>query len=179
MNLYLRYFDDEVLVHNVDEALDFLKSLVEINVTDELEQDLREYASSNVYYPKRYKVRSRIYFIVIKTEAATMLDFKQKKALRTVDENSPRPENAILTSLKNEKYGWYEGTVAFKRVKVIPITGKCEYHDTVFTARVKADSPMDCYERIVAHLSERVDRRSQFPSPKGKNYTYKFLGLCK
>ena len=27
MNLYLRYFDKETLVHNVDEALDFLRSI--------------------------------------------------------------------------------------------------------------------------------------------------------
>ena len=72
MNLYLRYFDDETLVHNVDEALDFLSSLSEINLTQELADDLREYANGNVLFPKRYKVRSRVYFIVIKTEAQTM-----------------------------------------------------------------------------------------------------------
>ena len=80
MNLYLRYFDKETLVHNVDEALDFLASIPEIGLNEELEMDLRDYANSEVYYPKRYKVRPRVYFIVIKTEAATMLDFKQKKA---------------------------------------------------------------------------------------------------
>ena len=52
MNLYLRYFDDETLVHNVDEALDFLSSLSEINLTQELADDLREYANGNVLFPK-------------------------------------------------------------------------------------------------------------------------------
>lgn len=28
MNLYLRYFDNETLVHNVDDALDFLVSIL-------------------------------------------------------------------------------------------------------------------------------------------------------
>ena len=67
MNLYLRYFDSEVLVHNVEEALDFLSSIPDIQLTPELEDDIRNYAASDVFYPKRYKVRPRVYFIVIKT----------------------------------------------------------------------------------------------------------------
>ena len=81
MNLYLRYFDNEILVHSVKEAIDFLSSIPDIHMTPELEADIRNYALSDVYYPKRYKVRSRIYFIIIKTLAETMLDFKQKKAV--------------------------------------------------------------------------------------------------
>ena len=57
MNLYLRYFDKEALVYNADEAVDFLKSIPEIGVDEALETDIREYAASEVYYPKRYKVR--------------------------------------------------------------------------------------------------------------------------
>ena len=71
MNLYLRYFDKETLVHNVDDALDFLGSIQEIGMNPELEADIRDYVASDVYYPKRYKIRPRIYFIIIKTEAAT------------------------------------------------------------------------------------------------------------
>ena len=51
MNLYLRYFDDETLVTSVDAAIDFLKSLEEIDVDPALEADIREYAASNVLYP--------------------------------------------------------------------------------------------------------------------------------
>ncbi len=32
MNLYLRYFDQEAFVTNVDEAIDFLKSIPEIGM---------------------------------------------------------------------------------------------------------------------------------------------------
>ena len=83
MNLYLRYFDRETLVYNVEEAIDFLCSISEIGMNAQIEADVREYVASDVLYPKRYKVRPRVYFIIIKTEAATMLDFKQKKALRS------------------------------------------------------------------------------------------------
>ena len=79
MNLYLRYFNNEALVYNVEEALDFLASIPDIQLTPELEDDIRLYAESDVYYPKRYKVRPRVYFIIIKTEAQTMLDFKTKE----------------------------------------------------------------------------------------------------
>ena len=82
MNLYLRYFDKETLVDNVEKALDFLQSIPEIGMNIELENDIRDYVASDVYYPKRYKVRPRVYFIIIKTVAATMLDFKQKKAVQ-------------------------------------------------------------------------------------------------
>ena len=154
MNLYLRYFDKETLVNNVDDAIEFLRSIPEIALDEELEADIREYAESDVFYPKRYKVRQRVYFIIIKTLAETMLDFKQKKALRPV-------------------------ATPNVRVVMIPATGKHEYRDTHFVAQCKANSGQDCYNRIVEHLRSRVDGRSQFPSAKGKNFHFKYLGMWK
>lgn len=184
MNLYLRYFDKETLVGNVDDAIAFLASISEIGMNDDLEADVREYAASDVYYPKRYKIRPRTYFIIIKTEAATMLDFKQKKALRSRHNNNndsePRSEvSAQLVHLNEHREGWYEGTIDFKRVVLSPTTGKHEYRDTHFVAACKAVSGLDCYNRIVEHLRERVDTRSQFPSVKGKNFHFRYLGLWK
>ena len=77
MNLYLRYFDQEVLVKNADEAIAFLADIDEIGMNPMLERDVREYVESNVMYPKRYKIRPRVYFIIIKTEAESMEDFKE------------------------------------------------------------------------------------------------------
>lgn len=51
MNLYLRYFDKETLVSNVEEALDFLHSIPEIELTPELEADIRDYVASDVFIP--------------------------------------------------------------------------------------------------------------------------------
>ncbi len=183
MNLYLRYFDRETLVYNADEAIDFLCSIPEIGMNPSIEADVREYAASDVYYPKRYKVRPRVYFIIIKTEAATMLDFKQKKALRPNSSNnsSDHRDNAApaVSRLSEERQGWYEGVLDFKRVVMVPATGKHEYRDTRFVARCKAISGQDCYNRIVEHLRDRVDTRSQFPSAKGKNFKFKYLGMWK
>lgn len=183
MNLYLRYFDNEILVSHVDEAIDFLRSIQDIEVTPELEADVRDYAASDVFFPKRYKVRAHVYFIIIKTVAATMLDFKQKKGLR-----APMPANAserrgvadnAMVHLAELREGWYEGELDFKRVVMIPSTGKHEYRDTKFVVRCKAVSGQDCYNRIVEHLRSRVDGRSQFPSAKGKNFHFRYLGMWK
>lgn len=184
MNLYLRYFDKETLVSNVEDALLFLRSIPEIGMDEDLEYDIRDYAASDVFYPKRYKIRPRIYFIIIKTAAATMADFKQKKAVRPVNMMSPLAEKrelaaSAMTRLTEQHPGWYEGTLDFKRVVMIPSTGKHEYRDTHFVVQCKANSGQDCYNRIVEHLRGRVDNRSQFPSPKGKNFHFRFLGLWK
>ncbi|MCR5366640.1 MAG: hypothetical protein K6E67_10945 [Prevotella sp.] len=178
MNLYLRYFDQEVLVKNADEAIAFLADIDEIGMNQMLERDIREYVDSNVMYPKRYKIRPRVYFIIIKTEAETMEDFKDKKAVRPVAA-AVKPEAPVLVRLNEERFGWYEGALDFKRVSVVPGTGKFQYRDTHFVARCKAVSGMDCYNRIVDHLSQRVDPRSQFPSAKGKNFKFTYLGQCK
>ena len=181
MNLYLRYFDQETLVSSVNEAIEFLKGIDEIGMNPDLEADLREYAASDLLYPKRYKVRQRVYFIVIKTEAATMLDFKEKRALRNSfdgagHEKAPSP---VLMKLNEERDGWYEGAMDFKRVLLVPGTGKFQYRDTRFVARVRAHSGLDCYNRIVDYLRSRVDERSQFPSAKGKNFNFTYLGAAK
>lgn len=184
MNLYLRYFDKETLVNNVEDALNFLRSIPDIGMNPELENDVRSYAESEVFYPKRYKIRQRVYFIIIKTTAATMLDFKQKKALHSPQQpliSTDKRDNitTAVTRLNEERQGWYEGSLDFKRVVMIPATGKHEYRDTHFVAQCKAHSGQDCYNRIVEYLRSRVDGRSQFPSAKGKNFHYRYLGMWK
>ena len=185
MNLYLRYFDKETLAHNVDEALAFLRSIPEIGMNSNIESDIRDYVASDVFYPKRYKVRQRVYFIIIKTTAATMLDFKQKKALHSSPQQNMlggdkrELPSTVMMRLNEERPGWYEGSLDFKRVVMIPSTGKHEYRDTHFVVQCKAMSGMDCYNRIVDDLRGRVDNRSQFPSAKGKNFHFKYLGMWK
>lgn len=177
MNLYIRYFTNETLVHSVDEAIDFLCSIPEIQMTQELADDIKAYSEGSSTFPKRYKVRPRAYFIVIKTTAQTLADFKAKKALRSAPGKGET--NPVIAELNAERPGWYEGSLDFKQVVFIPSTGKHEYRDTHFSARCKAMSGMDCYNRIVDHLRSRVDGRSQFPSVKGKNFHYRYLGMWK
>ena len=61
----------------------------------------------------------------------------------------------------------------------IVATGKYEYRGTIFVAQCKSVSGIDCYNRIVDYLRDRVDSRSQFPSAKGKNFNFRYLGMWK
>lgn len=182
MNYYLRYFDNETLVHSEDEAIDFLRSIPEVGLNAQMEADVRDYLTSDVCYPKRYKVRPRIYFIIIKTVAETMLDFKQKKALRPMPAAGGEKRDLAaeaMARLTETRQGWYEGVMDFKRVVLDPASGKHEYRDTHFEARCKANSAQDCYNRIAEYLRDRIDSRSQLPSMKGRNFHYTYLGMWK
>lgn len=110
-----------------------------------------------------------------------MQDFKEKKALRQPVEGVHKERQAApaVMKLNEQREGWYEGSIDFKRVQLVPGTGKFQYRDTRFVAQVKATSGLDCYNRIVDHLRQRVDERSQFPSAKGKNFHFMYLGRCK
>ena len=113
-----------------------------------------------------------------------MLDFKQKKAIHAAPQNNVQVEKRematnVMSRLNEERPGWYEGALDFKRVVMVPSTGKHEYRDTHFVVQCKALSGLDCYNRIVDHLRGRVDSRSQFPSAKGKNFHFKYLGMWK
>lgn len=185
MNLYVRFFDRETLVGSVDEVIDFLSSIPGIIITPDMAADIQAYAESEMPYPKRYKVRPRIYFILIKTVARTLAEFKMHKKApagtasgpAALTEQQARKENK-LTQLGLVRPGWYEGTIVFKRVIPIAGTGKFQYQDTRFSAYVKAQSALHCYERMVDHLKNRqdVDLRSQFPSAKGNSYTCRYIG---
>ena len=179
MNIYLRYFDNETLVSDVEQALDFLQSIPDIDVDDSMATDLRHFVESNVMYPKRYKVKTRAYFIVIKTTASSLEEFKEIGAIGHKANDIPTAEKRIRTeSFTQQQLGWYEAAINFKRVLTHPITRKSQYLDTEFVAQVKAESIQDSYNKVIDHLRSRndVDPRSQFPSIKGRNFTCTYLG---
>lgn len=173
-HLYLRFFDAEVVVASPDEAIEFLRTQPDIYVDEFLETDLRRYYESKMPYPKRYKVRQRCYFIVIKTNATTLEEFKNN-----ANQKSESPAEKKTVSFDDFQPGWYDVTITFKRNVPHPVTGKCTYFDTDFRVRMKAESVMDAYNRVTDHLRNRhdVDPRSQFPSIKGKNFRALYLGM--
>lgn len=176
MNLYIRYFDDETLVHSVEEALHFLSSLDDMEITDEMVSELEKFMSSSAMYPKHIKVRARSFFIVIKTTAESMEEFKAKGAGQLKLEKAAQKE--ALASYDEPQPGWYAARIVFKRVVTLPETQKCHYVDTTFVCKVKAESPHDCYDKVLGHLRDRqeVDVRSQFPSIKSGNFEWDYLG---
>lgn len=190
MNIYARYFDQDILVYSFDELMDFLSSIPEIPINQRLVDDIRAYIESDMPYPKRYKIRPRVYFILIKTSAQTMDEFKshRKDALPGAELASMPPvaipDNVLnkkelkVARLSEEAEGWYLGSIVFKRVIQIAATSKFRYQDTEFQAYVWARSGQECYNRIISHLKGRseIDLRSQFPSAKGSNFKFEFVG---
>lgn len=183
MNLFIRYFDHETLATNTEEAIEFLNSIDEIKVDNSVASRIKSFIDSSNLYPYRLKVSYSNYVLFLKTEANTIEEFKEMEMLRKQQKaeggmpSIADRKKTILDTLSEEAPGWYEGTVIFKRVVLIPDTNKFQYKDTRFVARVKANSPLECYNRIIDHLQNRddIDRRSQFPSAKSANFEYKYL----
>ena len=187
MNIYARYFDQDVLVHGVDELIDFLSSIPEIPINERLVDDVRAYVESDMPYPKRYKIRPRVYFILIKTSAETMEEFKAHRKDEAINEGTTPVKNTEqlinkkeikAAQLAEEREGWYLVTMLFKRVIQIAATAKFRYQDTTFQAYIRARSGNECFTRMIEHLKNRseVDPRSQFPSAKGTNFNFEYIG---
>lgn len=189
MNIYARYFNQDILVHSFDELIDFLSSIPEIPVNQRLVDDVRNYVESDLPYPKRYKIRPRVYFILIKTTAETMEEFKANRKDGDGENNAHDSQTSPIETLANrkeikaaqlaeEREGWYLCTMVFKRVIQIAVTAKFRYQDTTFVVYVYANSGQECYDHIVAHLKNRpeIDLRSQFPSARGNNFTFEYVG---
>lgn len=181
MNIYARFFDQDILVHSVEELFDFLDAIPEIRLHADLRADIRSYVMSDMPYPKRYKIRPRVYFILIKTTAETMEDFKANRKptdLTGAENEAFVQKEQRMNQLTQEVFGWYRGDLMFKRVVLVPGTGKFQYQPTTFSACVHAYSGKDCYDQIVNYLRSRidVDSRSQFPSVRGNNFRFAYLG---
>ena len=176
MNLYIRYFDDETLVYSVDEAMDFLASLDDVDANEGIRHELEKFMSSSAMFPKHIKVHARSFFIVIKTTATSMEEFKAKGASQNKTEKEAQKE--MLAAYTAPQPGWYAAKITFKRVVIAPETQKCRYIDPPFVCKLKAQSTQDCYDKVVSHLRSRqeVDPRSQYPSIKSPNFEWNYLG---
>lgn len=184
MNLYVRYFDYETLATNMNEVAEFISSIKEINVDENSLARVKNFWESDNAYPFRLKVSFSNYVLFLKTDAHDLPEFKYLEQLRkenkgdgVAPQTMSEKKRSLLDALNEPKEGWYEATLMFKRVVQIRTTNKFQYRDTRFKVRLKAASPMDCYNRIVEHLRNRqdVDPRSQFPSAKSANFVYTFL----
>jgi hypothetical protein len=83
-----------------------------------------------------------------------MQDFKEKKAVHVSPSADDKDKvSPVMARLHEEQLGWYEGTIDFKRVQLVPGTGKFQYRDTRFVAQCKAYSGIDCYNRSVEHCA--------------------------
>ena len=59
MNIYARYFDQDVLVYSFEELMDFLASIPEIPINQHMIDDVRMYVESDIPYPKTLQNSSK------------------------------------------------------------------------------------------------------------------------
>lgn len=181
MNIYVRYFDHEDVFTSGQDVVNFLTSINDFTMTPQIQDEVLNYSHSTMPFPKRVKVRNNVYFILIKTTASNLPDFKAHKK-DTSDSNNDGTngmrKDPRIEELREEHIGWYRCEIKFKRVVLIPGTQKCSYRDTVFSAYVYANSGTDCYAQIIDHLRNRqeIDPRSQFPSEKKSNFSFSYIG---
>lgn len=183
MNIYVRYFDHEDVFAKGEDVVNFLVSINDFRMTPQLENEILSYGASNMPYPKRIKVRSNVYFILIKTTAADLPEFKanRKNPQAAAANTEANRKEERMDQLRAPKEGWYEVHMDFKRMLLVPGTQKCQYRDTRFSAYVYATSALDSYNQVIDHLNNRqdIDPRSQFPSEKRTGFSYKYLGSVK
>ncbi len=169
----------------MDEVIDFLKTIHDFSYSEEAVNRVNLYYTSSNLYPFRLKVNYSNYILFLKTEAETIEEFRQleqvkkeQKAAKEAAGIHPEKRKSTLELMAEPNPGWYEAALTFKRVVPIPDTNKFQYRDARFRVRLKAASPIDCYNRIVKHLRGRqdVDQRSQFPSAKSSNFEYTYIG---
>ena len=182
MNLYIRYFEQDALATTMDEVVAFLETVKDLKLTGDVINRVNSFYLSNNQYPYRLKVGYSNYILFLKTEANTLEEFKEMERIRNEQKAAgtyvAEKKKSVLELMAEENPGWYDAILVFKRVVPIKDTNKFQYLDTRFHAKLKAQSALDCYERIVNHLRNRqdVDSRSQYPSAKSSNFEYTFLG---
>lgn len=182
MNIYARYFDQETVASSFEELMSFLSSIPEISVTPELLDDVKAYIDSPLPYPKRYKLRPRVYFILIKTTANNLREFKSRR--NQENSNTPQfttahsPKEERISQLTAKKEGWYKVSLCIKRMVFIKEIQKYQYQDNTIKAYIKAASPMACYNRLLTYFRTRkdIDPRSQIPSAKSDKFNFSYVG---
>ncbi len=180
MNVYARYFDEEIMANSFEELWAFICGIDGLAATESLRQEVQEYAEGKYSYAKRFKVNTRSYFILIKTTAATLQEFKDNATKESSSKQELEKEKeAFANVIGEERIGWYKAEIQFKRVVPQEVAGKFQYIDTEFSARLKARSIQDCYDRLITYLRSRedIDSRSQFPSIKGRNFIAQYQGM--
>lgn len=180
MNLYIRYFNYEALATNMDDVVNFISTIEEIHMDDNAYDRIAKFMDSDNSYPFRLKVSYSNYILFLKTEARNLEEFKEWEQNRSQVNHMSMAERKrlIMEQLEQKQEGWYDASIMFKRAVVIPESGKCQYFDNTFRAKVKAESAVDCYNQMIEHLQNRqdIDPRSQFPSVKSDNFIHVFLG---
>ncbi len=172
MNYYARYFDSESVLNTPNELVNFIASIPQITMTDELSAAILKFCEDKTSFPRHFRLPNKHTFIVIKTNASSLDEFKTVGANGGVQNTEAK--NSAMDELRPGKY---RVSMTFRRAVVTPESRKCLFVDELFEVEMLAQSQRQCYEVVLEHLKNHpdLDARSQFPSIRSDNFTATLL----
>lgn len=175
MNYYARYFDSEGVFPTPQALVSFIASIPQILMTEELSEAILKFCADKTSFPRHFRLPNKSTFIVIKTNAVTLEEFKTRGANGGVI----AVENKELKQAPVDEIrpGRYEVQMVFRRAIVNPETRKCSFVEETFEVEMLAQSQRQCFEVVMEHLKNHpdVDSRSQYPSIRSANFSAKLI----
>lgn len=164
MNYYARYFDSEGVFDTPQSLVEFISSIPQIMMTEELSDAILKFCFDKTSFPRHFRLPNKNTFIVIKTTAASLEEFKTRGANGG---NTPAESKESKPSVADEIHpGLYDVSMTFRRAIVNPETRKCSFVEETFEVEMLAQSQRQCFEVVIEYLKNHpdVDPRSQYPS---------------
>lgn len=171
MNYYARYFESEGVFSSPQALVDFLSGVPQIEMTEELSGAIFQFCADKTSFPRHFRLPNKSTFIVIKTNAVTLDEFKTRGANGGVVPADQKEHKHIAAD--DIRPGMYNVRMHFRRAIVNPETKKCCFVDDDFEVEMLAQSQRQCFDVVVEHLKNHpdVDPRSQYPSIRSSNFT--------
>ncbi len=174
MNYYARYFDSENVLPNPTALVNFIASIPQITMTEELSEAVYKFCEDKTSFPRHFRLPNKRTFIVIKTNASSLEEFKTVGANGGVQNaEAKEAKEAKIAAVDEVRPGKYRVSITFRRAVVNPDTHKCVFFDETFEVEMQAQSQRQCYDVVLEHLKNHpdLDTRSQFPSIRSANFT--------
>lgn len=180
MNYYVRYFDSEGVCPTPQELVEFVSGIPQILMTEELSDAIYKFCEDKTSFPRHFRLPNKNTFIVIKTTASSLEEFKLRGANGGVVpvDGAKEEKDRKRASADEICPGIYEVNIGFRRAIVNPETHKCSFVEESFVAEMQAQTQRDCYEAVLDYLKNHpdIDSRSQYPSIRSSNFTVKLVG---
>ena len=170
MYYYARYFDSEGVFETPQMLVEFIAGIPQITMTEELSDAVLKFCTDKTSFPRHFRLPNKNTFIVIKTTATSLEEFKTRGA--NGGNTTTEPKEAKTTAADEIHPGLYDVSMVFRRAIVNPETRKCSFVEETFEAEMLAQSQRQCFEVVIEHLKNHpdVDSRSQYPSIRSSNF---------
>ena len=177
MNYYVRYFETEGVFPTPQALVEFVANIPQITMTDELADGIYGFCEDKTSFPRHFRLPNKNTFIVIKTTASTLEEFKERGASAN-SANAAEQKEVKLSPADEIHPGRYNVKMVFRRAIVNPDTRKCSFVEETFEVEMLAQSQRQCFDVVIDYLKNHpdVDSRSQYPSIRSSNFQATLVG---